>query len=865
MPFVPSVNCMSRATTVAEQRLTMDEIAGEFEALHQKRLDLERSGSTDVKGELQRFAQSRAERAKIMAAMQRRHAALNVIIRSKIDDQVSQLIADGLSPRKALMAILEGSQRNVQNARKSVAATRTAKARKYTGRLLAEIYRDKPHLIALLGDKKLDIDVVTEMMELRDGGTPGKTGNSDAQYLAKTFSKHAELVRTELNRLGASIGKLAGWAGPQVHDEIKLIRAGKIAWVDQIFGHLDVARTFPDLSVTEAKAALSDIYDTIITGVPRQPTGGEMGQRVSPANMAKALGKHRALHFKDAAHTIAYREKFGHGNAITGMINHMQNSARVAANMEVLGPNPEVMFNAVAESLKRAIKENPNLPEAMKAKQVAEISVQTGAMRTALDISTGAFSRPDNVTWAKIGADVRAWQSMSKLGGALFSSLGEPLTVAIAASFRTGHSNLIPSFIRQIGGVLQGRPKGEQAEIGFLLGEGFEGLIGHIVNPHAAVDGVVGQAGKLQELFFKLNGLTWWTDVGRSVAGRMISAEMGMRAEIGYDALPTRYRYVLEMHGIDQVRWDIIRSARMRNVNGSVYVTPDRVADLPDDAFMPLVADRLATAKTDEARAGIINDARRDVEESLLRFVTDETSYGVVTTDAKSQRWAALSQPGARPGTAGGELLKMVMQFKGFPLAFTDRVMGRAALGFRGDQRGQQFAHIATLILGLGMAGYMQMSMKDLAKGYWPPRDPGDWKTWMSAFQQGGAWGIYGDFLFSSTNRFGGGLAETAAGPTVGSILDLAQIAMEGRDFAFNTVAGNDDARFSAGKMVSWLSGNLPGYSLFYTKPAIDYLVMNAAREMASPGYLRRVAKKRKAEYGQQKLDPLGLGENAWQ
>lgn len=861
MPFAPSVNCMSQATTVSDQRLTMDEIAGEFEALHQKRLDLERSGSTDVRGELTRFAQSRAERAKIMAAMQRRHAALNVIIRSKIDEQVSQLIADGLSPRKALMAILEGSQRNVQNARKSVAATRTAKARKYTGRMLAEIYKDRPHLIALLGDKKLDIDLVTEMMELREGGTPGKSGNSDAQYLAKVFSKHSELVRTELNRLGASIGKLAGWAGPQVHDEIKLIKAGKAAWVDEIFGHLDVARTFPDLSVTEAKAALSDIYDTIITGVPRQPTGGEMGQRVSPANMAKALGKHRALHFKDAANTIAYREKFGHGNSITGIINHLQNAARVAANMEVLGPNPEVMFNAVAESLKRTIKDNPNLPEKEKAKQIAQISVQTGAMRTALDISTGAFSRPDNVTFAKIGSDIRAWQAMSKLGGALFSSLGEPLTVAIAATFRTGASNLVPSFIRQVSGILQGRPKGEQAEIGFLSGEGFEGMIGSIVNPHAAVDGVVGQAGKLQELFFKLNGLTWWTDVGRSVAGRMISAEMGMRSQIAYDALPKNYRYVLEMHGIDEVRWDIIRSSRMRNVNGSVYVTHDRVRELPDDAFVPLVTDRLAKARTEEARVGILEDARRDVEESLLRFVTDETSYGVVTTDAKSQRWAAWSNPGNRPGTLSGELTRMMMQFKGFPLAFTDRVMGRAALGFRGDQRGQKFAHIGTLILGLGMAGYMQMSMKDLAKGYWPPRDPGDWKTWMAAFQQGGAWGIYGDFLFSSTNRFGGGLAETAAGPTVGSVLDLAQIAMEGRDYAFNAVSGNDDARFSAGKMVSWLASNLPGYTLYYVKPSVDWLIMNSAREMASPGYLRRMAKKRKTEYGQYKPDPLGLGE----
>lgn len=80
---------------------------------------------------------------------------------------------------------------------------------------------------------------------------------------------------------------------------------------------------------------------------------------------------------------------------------------------------------------------------------------------------------------------------------------------------------------------------------------------------------------------------------------------------------------------------------------------------------------------------------------------------------------------------------------------------------------------------------------------------------------------------------------------------------------AFNAVSGNDDARFSAGKAVSWLSGNLPGYSLYYLKPSIDWLIMNSAREMASPGYLRRTEKKRFTEYGQRKMDLLGIGQTA--
>ena len=40
-----------------------------------------------------------------------------------------------------------------------------------------------------------------------------------------------------------------------------------------------------------------------------------------------------------------------------------------------------------------------------------------------------------------------------------------------------------------------------------------------------------------------------------------------------------------------------------------------------------------------------------------------------------------------------------------------------------------------------------------------------------AAFAQGGGLGIFGDFIFSDQNRFGGGLVSTAFGPT-GELID---------------------------------------------------------------------------------------------
>ena len=64
------------------------------------------------------------------------------------------------------------------------------------------------------------------------------------------------------------------------------------------------------------------------------------------------------------------------------------------------------------------------------------------------------------------------------------------------------------------------------------------------------------------------------------------------------------------------------------------------------------------------------------------------------------------------------------------------------------------------------------MALKDIAAC----RDPRRWtdeetyldpNVWGAALLQAGGLGIYGDFLLANTNRFGGGLASTVAGPLV--------------------------------------------------------------------------------------------------
>lgn len=879
--YIPDADCFAAANEASGKRLHPDEINAAFQRLSDYREKLRAAGDIDGMAEkLQAFAEREAERTRLAAAMQRRHAAMNVLVRDRAGEVLKAYRAAGMTGREALLALLEGSQKGVQGARNSVAALNLAYEARYLGAMMSELQGVVPHFRDIMNDARLDADIMREMSELRPGGKIGVTGNADAQKVARIFAKYAELSRTDLNKLGASIGKLEGWSGSQTHDDLKMIAAGKEAWSDFVASKLDLERTFPDIEgPEELRRILGDMYDTIVTGVPNNPTPREMAQRVNPANLARSLGKSRVLHFKDPDAALAYRAQFGYGNTISGMFSHLRHASRMAANMEALGPNPELMFGSLAEAVKRDIRDDVRLDDATRRNQIAEIDVTAGALKQAIDIATGLASRPVSVNAAKLGSDLRAAQSMAKLGGSAITSIADVPVAAIASMFRG--SGFVRGMVRQIDGIMRGRPKGEQAEIAFMLGEGFDGIIGHIASPAAASDAPLGKLAGMQEKFFRFNGQAWWTDVNRGVAARVIAAEMGMRAKTAFGKLPPAYRHVLSLHGIDQARWDVIRQAEFREINGNSYITPDRIRALSDDAIAPLVEKRLAAARKaagidaakgadakakaqadyDARRASILDDGRRELELSVLRFVADETNYGVIEVDARARRFMTRGQ---RPGTVGGEALRYVGQFKGFPVAFAQRVWGRALMGHRqfgsrAERMLVQGGHLGAVIAGTTMAGYMSLTMKDWLKGYWPPRDPFDVKTILAAMVQGGAAGIYGDFLFGQTNSFGGGVLETIAGPTIGAVADGVEIAMKLREAGEGAIEG-EEAKMPLGDALNLALQNTPYANLFYVRPALDYLMVNSMREAVSPGYLRRQERNRMRDYGQERSSPMGLG-----
>ncbi|WP_448953076.1 hypothetical protein [Labrys neptuniae] len=839
MNYRPDAACFNAAKEASGGKLTDDEIMQAFQKVADEKERLTARGeTTNLADRLQQKAEAEAQRAQIAAAMNKRIEAINILTFDKLLEVSDKMKAGGMKPHTVLQSLMRGTESPVEGSRVSVDANTLSFRGMFLGDMFGQIQRERPEVIPMLRHREFDNDVVREMMELREGGTPGITKNTDAQYIAKVYATYAEMSRVQLNKLGASIGKLDGWAGAQTHDDQLLMRAGKVKWVDDITKLLDVERTFPEAqSMAEVRDVLDDVYDTIVTGISAKPIERQSAGRVNPANLAKSLGKERVLHFKDADAVIAYRDAYGYGNTSSSIMAHQSKASKLAAAMEMFGPNPENMVIKLADRLARDIRDDPKMDAAQKQKLIHKLRTDGGALRTDLDIMSGLASRPVDANMAAVSNNIRAGQSMAKLGGATISSAPADLvTTAIASQFRG--SGFWKGLTESLGGVLQGRPKGEQQEITYLLNEGFEGIIGHINADATANDTPMGRMSVYMEKFFKINGMTWWDGIMRGTSVRTIAAEMGMRASKEFTKLPKAYQHVLSQGGIDEARWNVIRQAEARLSNGRSYILGDSMRNLSDEAVSPLIKGAIRDA----------NEARFDLEMKVRAFVADQSRYGMISTDARSR---AFVTQGLRPGTIAGEAIRFMAQFKGFPVAFTQRVLGRAIYGQRADANiWEKGAHIGTIIAGLGAAGYMAMTAKDALKGNWPPRDPSDPKTMLAAFQQGGALGIYGDYLFAQNNRFGGGPLETAAGPTIGTIADIVKAGLVTRDYAQGKLEGGKAAS-PAAQWVSLLQGNTPYANLFYVKPALDYLIMNNVRDWATPGATARAARQRFKDYGQ--------------
>ena len=713
-------------------------------------------------------------------------------------------------------AILVGIQKFSKITRDSIGAKQDTIEVVEVNRLITEINKLGDNAWRDFSEGQMDIEIMQEMVGIT-------TGVKQAKDIAMILKKYQNSWRNRLNDLGANIGLLDDWITRTTHNTEKMANASKIskiigdnrtAWVEFIKGRLDIPRTFANVSdPAQIDNILGDIYNSIMSGdhLKHGGTNSVYGTR----NVTNRLNASRVLHFKDVQARQEYNVAFGEPSLKESVMGVLSNSARNIAIMQELGTNPKDTLNKILALLRKKYKDQDS-------KITRQLNLKT--FENQFKEIDGSINGIGNQTLATISMGVRTLQNTGKLGLATITSFGDLAQYMGTTSFQG--RGLFSGLFEALNGLFKNNDRAAM-EVLQTTSNSIHSFMG---NKYGAANDTWGTMGKIQNTFFKWNTLNGWISSLKSSMAVGLSRHYGMQTELKFSDLSVRERNFLTLYGIDDGKWNMLRSIKTLDVEGKRYMTAEGVNELSDNVINAYVGKKLSQRE--------IRNFKQDLEITWRNVLVDQTMHGTPEPDAAVR---AITNQGLEKGTPMGETIRFVMQFKSFPISIWKKIIGRELYSYGpDDSRLAKVSGLASLLMLSTFWGYIAMSAKDMIKGR-SPRDPNKKSTLVQAFAQGGGAGIYGDFLINELqNEYGNGIFETALGPTASDIKKI-----------FDIVQSMNDPKKAGKKFVQLAEGNVPFLNLYYTKTAYDYLIGYQVKEYLDPGFFRRMRDKHEQQRGQ--------------
>jgi hypothetical protein len=197
----------------------------------------------------------------------------------------------------------------------------------------------------------------------------------------------------------------------------------------------------------------------------------------------------------------------------------------------------------------------------------------------------------------------------------------------------------------------------------------------------------------------------------------------------------------------------------------------------------------------------------------------------------------AVALAGTRPGTASGELRRMLMMYKLTAITQLTRVLPQVLQ--------QGIPQTATFLAMSTAFGYLSYAGREMAMGRTPP-DPMNGKNIAMSISRGGGLGILGDLFVDSARDMRRSLADVLGGPALGLASDAFRVYQHAANLKGDTAA----QAFRVGV------SNTPFVNLFYLKTALNYALTWHIQEMMNPGYLFRTEQRIKRDQGNQYFVP---------
>ena len=744
-------------------------------------------------------------------------------------------------PVEGLTAILVGSNLQKAGSRSSVALAQLAYFRDLLVSFNAKLRDNKVDSLFAEANSDIEKRIARVIWEVGQGkAITEKT--KDIITLGKIINEFSETVRKKYNDHGANTENLPGWIVRQAHDPFALRNAVDVlnlknnknikeingtpernlaAWTDYILPKLDQKKTFgnTDGSPEAIDEFLSFAYNSLVKNQNQVVDGA--GNSFGSRNLAETIGAKRVLHFKSSDDWFAYNSKFGGQSLREALFEGFNLAGRNIGMMSMLGSNPQKNFLKMADETMNILKRKKNQTQVDKIGSF--IKPQGGYAKFMAEVD-GSVNTINGFNAAKWSGITRAILSMAKLGGAVISAIADVHLYATELKWQ-GRSYVggVAEALGRLGKIKNSKLRIEIAEqLGFIS----DNLIYDVAARFSSGDNLNKQFTQIQRTFFKLNGLAWWTNSLKDGAMLGMGNYVAKQRNLSFNNLSVEFKRLITHFGINEKIWNTIRKMDVEKAEDGKEFFSARNIDLLSDGKIKEISGVEKMSKRQ------LNLARDNLKTRVLGMFLDRSTFAVIEPDARTRGYL---KQNLQAGTAPGEAMRFMAQFKAFPVAIMQKAIGRELAFSEAGRKYRALFGTAGLIVGSGIFGYISMTAKDLLKGK-KPKDPMNKNTFFASMLQGGGLGIYTDFLFGKIQNNTSALA-TLAGPGLTEITKVAAI--------FNYITKGEFSK--AGKQ-GYLSikENIPFLNLFYLKTAFDYAIGYQIMETLSPGYLKRMEKRMK-------------------
>lgn len=669
------------------------------------------------------------------------------------------------------------------------------------------------------------------------------TSDADAAAFAKMWSQTADAARVRFNVAGGNIPKRKDWGLPHVHNAEEIAKVPFAEWRDIVVPRLDRRRMYSKegLPMTE-----QEFQNLIVNLHERFKEQAGLAHDI-PRNVQLETDS-RLLTFKNSQAWLEYNDRFGEPDLYGSMMHHLDNMAHETAILEILGPHPD-----------KAMENYLTI-----AQQARTSPLTTRLIKDAYSVVTGRINQAPSSTLADLGATVRNLLSSAQLGSAMLSQFGDWITTKQTLAFNgVPGVKFIKTFFDQMNPA-----NGADRVFAVKLGLGAEAWVTKALaaSRFQEITGN-GLSAKISDFVFRSTLMSPWTSATKNAFGMELSGFIAEQTAHGFKDLPELLQKSFARYGITEAHWDIIRHAQLIDRDGAKYIRPQDVleagreatksaADAMREAAKYIEAeDKLnknrpaaVRARMREGTADILAASERltqvrDAANKLHELMLTETNFAVPEPDARVK---AITTQGTVKGTIMGEVMRSVAMYKSFPISMVTTHLWRGASEIDGLSKAK---YLAELIAGLTVVGGVSVQARNFVKGK-DPQDMKDPKFWGQAFIQGGGAGIFGDYVFSDVNRYGGSMTQTFAGPVASLIDDTASLTLGN----LHQYLQNKDTKFAA-DAVHFAQRYTPGNNTWYARLAMERLMWDSLRRMADPHAetsFRRVMQNARKDYGQE-------------